>query len=155
MYSSDIFQLNIFLYSVGFGFLSALFYDVFKTVQICFFDSNKGLFLKDLFYALTFSYSSFLFVLAVNNGKIRIYLIVGMLLGFVCWFTSLSAYFTNFFRLLINRLKSIFFFVSKIITFPLRAFSLLIYDKFLKKFLKSQYFCENAKNKLKIYLKKR
>lgn len=155
MYSSDIFQLNILLYSVGFGFLSALFYDVFKTVQFCFFNSNKGLFFKDLLYVLSLSYSVFVFVLTVNNGKIRIYLIVGIILGFICWFMSLSSHFTEFIKTLIISFKSIFLFLSNAITFPLRMFYSITTEKILKKLVNSQIFFRKAKNKFKIHLKKR
>lgn len=155
MYSSDIFQLNIFLYSVGFGFLSALVYDVFKAVQTCFFYSYKGLFIKDIFYSLTFSYLCFVFMLSVNNGKVRIYLVLGVILGFFCWFVSLSVLFLKYFECLIKWLKSIIFLISRTITFPIRLFFSIVTEKILKKSLNYKDFCKKAKNKLKIHLKKR
>ena len=146
MYTDDIFQLNIFLYSVGFGFAAALIYDIFKSIQICFFNSHKALFLKDLFYTLIFSYLYFIFILSVNNGKFRIYIILGLVLGFISWFLSLSSLFLKFFIHLIKCLKAIFFTISQVITFPLRTFISIATGKILKKRIILKTFFQKAKN---------
>ena len=149
MYSDDIFQLNIFLYSVGFGFLSALFYDVFKTVQQSFFNTLKGLFYKDIIYGISIFFFYFIFVLTVNNGKIRIYLVVGLILGFICWFISLSSVFIKYFGSLLKSLKIIFYFSSEVITFPVRLIYSLLSEKFIKINIYLQTFFKKAKNKFK------
>ncbi|MBQ3498909.1 MAG: spore cortex biosynthesis protein YabQ [Clostridia bacterium] len=155
MYTDDIFQLNIFFYSVGFGFAAALIYDIFKSIYICFFNSYKAFFLKDLFYIIFISYLYFIFILSINNGKFRIYIIFGLGLGFICWFLSLSSLFLKSFLYLIKCFKSILLFLSKVITFPLRTFITILSGKILKKRIILKNFFKNAKNKLKIYLKKR
>ena len=145
MYTNDIFQLNIFFYSVGFGFAAALIYDIFKSIQTCFFNSNKALFFKDLFYVLFISYLYFIFILSVNNGKFRIYIAFGLVLGFICWFLSLSSLFLKSFLYLIKCFKSILFFLSRVITFPLRTIITMLSGKILKKRNIIKFFSKKQK----------
>ncbi len=154
MYVDDAFQLNILLYSVGFGFFLAFIYDVFKVFNLYFCKSHRSLIIKDVFYALTFSYLFFIFTLSINNGKIRVYIVLGILLGFICWFMSLSMTFLRYSEQLFKKFVSILNFVSTVISFPFSLFFSLLSKKIIKfKRNKPKKF-DNIKNKLKIHLKK-
>ncbi len=155
MYIDDIFQLNIFLYSVGFGFLLALIYDILNVFTFKIFKSDKGLFIKDFSYVIICAYLIFLFVLAVNNGKLRVYLFLGLALGFICWFMSLSALFVRYFICLNRKLSAILVFISSIITLPFRCIFSLLLTKAQKINAFNIKNFENTKNKLRILLKKK
>ena len=155
MYIDDSFQLNILFYSAGFGFFAALLYDIFKLIHFPVFKSVKWLFAKDLFYSITTAFLCFVFLLSVNNGKIRIYIIIGIILGYICWFMVLSSIFLRFGTLIFNKIKSVVSIFAAVITLPFRLiFSLFtpITDKTKANIM---IFFEKTRNKFKIHLKKK
>ena len=155
MYINDSFQLNIILYSVGFGFFAALLYDIFKIIHSAIFKSVRFLFVKDFIYSIVTAFLYFIFLLAINNGKIRVYILIGTILGYICWFILLSSLFIRIATLIINKLISFFTSTASVITFPFRViFSLLLpiiskTNEFINKIF------EKIRNKLKIHLKKK
>lgn len=154
MYTNDIFQLNVLLMSVGFGALSAFIYDIFKVLHKAVFNLGRGLIIKDFSYCMVIALLWFLFLLSVNYGRIRVYLIIGAAAGFCCWYFSISPIFVRFIWYSIIKIKSIFFLLGTMILLPFRplfCLSKFIFGK-ISKFLQNYYI--KIKNKSKIDLKK-
>lgn len=155
MYIDDGFQINIFLLSVGFGVLLAFLYDLFRLIHRLIFKSSKGIFFIDLSYCVISSILTFLFLLAVNYGKLRIYLLAGAVLGFLCWYIGISPLFLKFSQFIGNKLIGLLTVISSIISYPFR----LISKPFAKVFYRNSGFFKKyfikLKNISKIHLKKK
>ena len=155
MYINDEFQVSIFLLSLGLGFLLALTFDLFETIHNCIFKNGKYLIVKDIIYCVIASVICFLFLLTVNYGRIRVFLIIGTVVGFLCWQIFLSNSFVKQFSSIILKFFTAINAVSVIISFPFRAF----YSSFMRIFSKNTTFFKEFFNKteniLKIHLKKK
>ena len=112
-------QTEIFFYSLGFGFLLGILYDVFRTLRLIISRSNGFVLFMDLLYFAVCSLLMFCFMLATDSGRIRIYAIAGEILGWLIYYFSFGAVairisnaFVGAFRRLIytvfRRLKAVF-----------------------------------------------
>lgn len=78
-------QLRELFLSGGMGFLLGLYYDAFRILRSWLRPSRFCIFLQDCAYALTSAVFTFLFVLALNGGVLRFYVLVGVLAGFFAY----------------------------------------------------------------------
>ncbi|MBR4122979.1 MAG: spore cortex biosynthesis protein YabQ [Clostridia bacterium] len=132
-------QLNSLLYSIAFGAIICIFYDILRATRFVFKFKNITIFLQDLFFFIFLAISIFSFLLVTTNGQLRGYIILGVVIGFsVCRLTISIA--------IVLVLK--FFFIK-----ILRFFDLLkiVFIKILKKPL---IFCKKSCFLFKKLLKK-
>ncbi len=153
MYIDDGFQLNILMMSVGMGAVIAVVYDIFKVLHKLLFKTYHGVILKDVLFCFTSSLLWFLFLVAVNFGRMRVYLFVGAVGGFCCWYYSFSTIFVSLIFLIFRNIKKFFILLGRLISLPFRPFYKLIniFVRKLSDYLK-KYFTK-LKNKSKIDLK--
>ncbi len=119
MYIDDISsQVQVFLYSVGFGFLLGLLYDLFKTVNKFVFRTDNAVFIQDVLYFVLVSFLSFVFLLVVNDGKFRLHIFAAFLLGFGVYYLTMGRFFFGLVVLTYRKLKRIFNTTSMIILSP-------------------------------------
>lgn len=113
-------QTQIFLYSLGFGFLLGVLYDVFRTLRLIISRSKSFVFFADLLYFILCSFLTFFFIMVVDSGRVRLYVALGEILGWFIYYFSFGAIairFTNtvttFFRRVFsgvfNLIKRVFF----------------------------------------------
>ncbi len=122
MYNNDIFQITIFFYSSGFGLFLSCFYDFYKTIHYLIFKSSKMLVFSDFIYGILFSLFTFLFILVINFGQLRLYIIVGIALGFAAWNFTLSQFFVKFLFWLKYKTSDIFYRMGNIISLPINEY---------------------------------
>lgn len=154
MYIDDGFQLNVLLMSVGMGAVIAVIYDIYKVLHKLIFKTYRGVIVKDIIFCFTAALLWFVFLLAVNFGRMRFYLLFGAVSGFCCWYFSLSTVFVSVFFSVLNKVQSLFIIFGRLISMPFRPiFSLiLIFGGKLNKHFKKCF--TKLKNKSKIDLKK-
>ena len=75
-------QALTFLYSIGFGSIICLYYDVFRSLRRAVSFSNFAIALQDLFFWILSAFTTFIFLLVRCNGEIRFFVIMGEALGF-------------------------------------------------------------------------
>lgn len=81
-------QTEIFLYSLGFGFLLGVLYCIFRTVRMIMPDSKGFVVFADLLYFAVCTFLIFCFIMVTDGGRIRVYVAVGIILGWaVCYFS--------------------------------------------------------------------
>lgn len=81
-------QTEIFLYALGFGFLLGILYNIFRILRMIISDSNGFVFFSDLLYFVVCTFLTFCFILVTDSGKLRIYVMFGIALGWaVCYFS--------------------------------------------------------------------
>lgn len=83
-------QTEIFFFSLGFGFLLGILYDVFRTLRIIISDAKGFVIATDLSYFTVCSFLMFCFNLIVDNGRVRVYVVVGEILGWMIYYFSLG-----------------------------------------------------------------
>lgn len=121
MYIEDISaQLNVFLYSVGFGFLLGLLYDILKIIRVLIIKSNRAVIIQDVVYFLLCSLLTFLFLLVVNNGKFRFNVFVALAFGFFVYYLTLGRFSVGFVVSIAGKCKKTLNTVARIITLPYR-----------------------------------
>lgn len=86
-------QLLTFLYSIIFGVMLCLFYDIFRALRKTVIYSAIAIALQDIFFWIVVALSSFLFLLSRTNGEIRLYVIIGQAIGFMLSRISVSVVF--------------------------------------------------------------
>lgn len=84
-------QTRIFFYSLGFGFLLGILYDLFRTVRTVISNSRGFVFFMDLLYFTVCAFLIFCFNMVVDSGHIRIYIALGELLGWLIYYFSFGA----------------------------------------------------------------
>lgn len=117
-------QTRIFLYSLGFGFLLGILYDVFRTLRLIISRSKGFAFFADLLYFALCAFLNFCYIMAVDSGKVRLYVALGESLGWLVYYFSLGAisikltnavvrFFRRIFSAVSARIKRIWSFVFK------------------------------------------
>ena len=83
-------QTQVFLLCAGFGFLLGAVYDVIRFIRKIFIKSVKSVVFQDILFFSVCTVSAFFFMLCVDDGRLRLYPYMGMLLGFLIWFFTLE-----------------------------------------------------------------
>ncbi len=81
-------QTRIFLYALGFGFLLGLLYDFFRTLRLIISRSRGFVLFMDLLYFAVCAFLTFCFILVVDSGRVRIYVALGEVLGWMIYYFS-------------------------------------------------------------------
>ena len=90
---SNKLQAVSFLYSIGLGVIYSAFYDVFRALRTVSNPKGIEVFIQDIIYFLIISFTTFIFLLSLTNGEIRVYILFGILLGFCGFYFTVSKYF--------------------------------------------------------------
>ena len=114
-------QLNLFLLSLGAGFVLGVVYDILRTIRLTISKGKAIIFIFDILYFLIFSLATFLFFLAVNKGEFRSYMIFGEILGFLFYYISFGIAAKSFTDVFVKVIHKIFSFLFKIILAPFKA----------------------------------
>lgn len=143
-------QTKIFLYAFGFGFLLGILYDIFRTLRMIISRSKGFVLFMDLLYFAVCTFLTFCFVLAVDSGRIRIYVAAGEILGWLVYYFSFGAIAMQVSNSVVLFFRKIFSTVFK----PVRR----IAEKFFREFGKIEEFCKKnirkSNKKLKFNLQK-
>lgn len=144
------FQLTSFFVSCGFGVAYCLLYDILRALRKASDTSDGSVFLQDIIYFFIVSVTTFMLLIALSNGEIRGYVIIGILAGFslcFCTFSKINLKVLTFifqkFAFIGGKIVTLF---NGIIDFICRFFGETI--KKIKKMI------NNAKKILKNHLKK-
>lgn len=116
-------QLAIFALSLGVGFLLGVLYDIMRALRLSLTKSKIVLVISDISYFLLFGLITFLFILALNKGEIRFYIIAGELIGAFFYYISLGIAVIKITDKAVALLRKFYAFVFKVISAPFRLLS--------------------------------
>ena len=119
MYNNDFSQFAIFFYSIGFGAILSFLYDLIKHTLI---RSSKFLIIIDFFYGIFFSILTFLFLLALNFGQLRLFIVCGFILGFIIWNFFISQFFVIVLLRFKNLITDLFYCIGNLLSSPFKLF---------------------------------
>lgn len=84
------YQLRTFFYSLGIGVLLCIIYDFFRFFRNLFSFGKILTFIEDVLFAALSACVTFVFLLAINNGKVCWYIFLGEFLGFAVYYFTLG-----------------------------------------------------------------
>ncbi len=144
-------QLAIFGASLGLGFLLGVLYDVMRALRLSVTRSKIVLVACDMLYFILFGVISFLFILALNKGEIRFYIIFGELIGAFFYYVSFGIAVIKITNKLVALLRQLYAFAFKIISAPFRILKKTfsgIFKKLRKDFKKTEKKSEKIQKNL-------
>ncbi len=136
-------QLSIFIGALGLGFLLGILYDVFRAIRISFTSLKIINIIFDLLYFFVFSISTFLYILALNKGEVRFYIIAGEIIGAAVYYLSFGIAAIKLTNKLSRLIKSLFSCIFKAFSLPFR-FVTNIFSRLSEKI--SGHFKKSKKN---------
>lgn len=101
------FQLFSFLASILTGIVYCLIYDILRAYRKSKAVDDLTVFFQDLIYFVVISIATFVLFMALSNGEIRAYILIGLLLGFLLCFFTLSRLFVWLLRKIFSLLQQV------------------------------------------------
>lgn len=83
-------QFLMMLYSSVLGVFLGIFYDIFRIIRLLINPKNLSVFIQDIIYFLISGFATFVFVLILNCGESRFYILAGEALGWILYHISLG-----------------------------------------------------------------
>ncbi|BED91735.1 MAG: spore cortex biosynthesis protein YabQ [Candidatus Improbicoccus pseudotrichonymphae] len=105
--------IYILLFSLLTGLVLSVLYVAFKVIKLFFERNNLVILIFDILYFLISSIITFVFVLIINNGHIRFYIISVILIGWLINHLTLGKIIFDFSKKIVNRLKKLKFIFYK------------------------------------------
>ena len=99
-------QVKIFLYSSGTGAVISVVYDLFWLIRNIFGSNKIFIFFCDLIFSISASIITFLYMLLMNNGRIRLYILLGEALGFIIWYLTFGKIIKRNFNIFKRKIQS-------------------------------------------------
>lgn len=133
----ETFHPLVFLYSLLFGGLLYIFYDLLRFIRYALNNRRKVVVITDIIFMTVFSLVSFIFSLAYNFGSIRFYMIIGMLVSIIALRFTLGKLslvcFLKIYSIFCMIFEKIFKFFKKVLSKLLKLFTSLVYNLGKKK----------------------
>jgi spore cortex biosynthesis protein YabQ len=115
-------QLLIFLASIGLGFALGILYDVLRTIRLTIWRSKASIIIFDILYFIIVGFVSFLFILAMNKGEVRLYIPLGEVIGWLFYYLSFGLVAIRITDVLVKFIRWLFSLIFKI---PFYSFFIL------------------------------
>ncbi|MBO5213471.1 MAG: spore cortex biosynthesis protein YabQ [Clostridia bacterium] len=97
-------QLSVLLWSLLFGICLGAVYDLLRAFRVFVQSPAVAVLFQDLFYFLTAALASFLFIFEVNDGTVRLFILLAFLVGGLAERCTIGQIFLR----LCHRIKSFF-----------------------------------------------
>lgn len=137
MENTIISQLYLLLIFFICGICIGIFFDIFRILRKSFKTSDIITHVEDIIFWI-FTGIFFLFTLfKFNNGEIRSYVIIGIILGIIIYLLIISKYFIKINIIIINYIKKLIHYIIKIIFKVIKPFSFIVIN--IRKSITSLY----------------
>lgn len=134
-------QLYSFLIYLVSGIIIGLFFDIFRILRKSFCTPDFITYIEDILFWLITGFFLILVLFNFSNGQIRIYNLIGLIIGCVIYMLLISKFFIKINVALIIFLKNIVYKILKFILFPIK----FIYKIIRKIFKPFTFFVINIK----------
>lgn len=109
MYGIDLsVQIENLMPALGLGFILGFVYDAVRFIRMSFSKGKTALFVADFLFVIFCTVFSYLMILGVNNGNIRVYLIAAEITGAAVYFCTAGAVVSAVFQRLSGMVRKIF-----------------------------------------------
>ena len=110
-----------FIITIGIGFLVGIIFDIYRVVRSIWQPKKLGTFIGDIFFWILITFLVFTLLLMGNWGEVRIYVFLGLTLGFTMYIKYFSLkgqkFISKFFYLVYKILRLVW----KVITWPFKV----------------------------------
>lgn len=83
-------QILIFVHSLALGMFLGFAYDIFRIIRMVINSRNIAIFIQDVLYFILSGGVTFLFVLSVNSGNSRFYILAGEGIGWIAYHITIG-----------------------------------------------------------------
>lgn len=125
-------QAYIFLMFIINGILLGIIFDMFRVSRRSFKTSDMVTYIEDIAFWIISGVITLYFIFFFNNGQIRLYIFLGIILGVAFYILTLSKYFIKINVAIIGFIKEIVSKVYHIIAFPFLIIFKIIRKTFFK-----------------------
>ena len=142
-------QTVLFLKACLFGFALGLFYEFFRILRLMVKTGTGTIFLEDLLYWSVCALISFLFILTVNSGQLRIFLLAGIIIGMIVYFFTVGTLVMRASKAIINFIRKVLRVLYKTLILPiikLMHAGKRIFNRFTKKVESKNKIMQNNVN---------
>lgn len=113
-------QLQTFEISLLFGAILGAFYDLFRIIRIFFKCRFWDVFIQDVIYFFISAVLTFLFILFINFGEIRFYILAAEIIGWILYYTTVGNLIHKLFCRFSIAIKKFFTPIFKSISSPVK-----------------------------------
>lgn len=124
MYTNNLEQLINFIYFIATGMFLSIVFDIFRILRRSFKTSDLITNVEDVIFGVITGLIILVSIFLFNNGELRLYIFIGLLIGILVYMLFISKYFIKLNVAIIN-------FIKKIIIIMTKPFKILF--KFIKK----------------------
>ncbi|MBR2406126.1 MAG: spore cortex biosynthesis protein YabQ [Clostridia bacterium] len=143
-------QLRELFLSGGMGFLLGVYYDAFRILRRLLHSSKLSVFFQDLFFFATAAVAVFLFSLAMTDGVVRAYVLVGCTIGFFAYRYTVGKLLLQGVCRVLTITKRFYTRLCNLVSRPFRRVFRLLSGAFGK----LRKICEKNTKKSRLFLKK-
>lgn len=132
-------QTISFLFSLGFGLIIGILYDLVRTIRLIITPSKIVLYITDFLFILFAALATFLFCLTVTNGEVRWYILFGEIIGFFVYYFTFGVLAVRLTARIVRFVRKLFLKIIHIVFTPFRrlfAFLRQIFTHFVEKIQK-------------------
>lgn len=149
-------QAYSFLFFSINGVIIGLIFDFFRILRKAFKTNNLITYIEDILFWILTGISIIIFMCNFSDGNLRLYMLIGLILGFLIYIFTISKYIIKFFVYIINILKKVMNYILKIINIPinflnnlLKSVYIFIYKKTKVNLSKMSHFFKKKTNKFR------
>ncbi len=135
--SEQVFSFfTAFLFGIGYS----VFYCFFKAIRKGFRHNAIVVFIEDILFFVITAFATFFLLLALTNGEIRFYMLLGIFIGFALFYFSLSEILSSIIAAFFKVIKRCVLWVAHLLTAIFKFFCKKLQNcyKYLKKPLKAK-----------------
>lgn len=143
---------NLFVFTLT-GIIIGTLFDVFRIIRKSFKTSDIITYIEDALFWILAGCILLFTIFTFNNGEIRIYIFIGLIIGIILYLLTISKIFIKISTSILSFLKKVIYipiynafkFINKIIINPIYTTLKNIIVKFTKKISKINKWTKNAK----------
>lgn len=126
-------QSIAFLYSILLGSVLGTLYGAFKILRLSFDFGKVAIIITDIIFMLLSAFSMFLFSLAFLLGFVRVYIFIGVIIGFLAYRLTIGKFLSKLYCPIILLIKKLFHIIfanlKKFIKWLLKITNKILYNK--------------------------
>lgn len=154
-------QITVFLFSMILGAFLSLIFDGFRILNAVLKVNLKRIFFEDIIYFILSAFITFTYILVANSGEIRVYIILGEVLGWTIYRLTLGKFVYKIILTVVKFLGKWFsklkkYFISKIPKDKMRKLTSKIRNinpRFIKSSNPKRKFLHKIRRKIKVKTK--
>ncbi len=115
-------QTWMFLLSIALGALLGACYDVFRILRIAVPHRAGVVLAEDILFSVICAAATFLFLVSVDSGRIRVFALIGELVGFALYYCTVGALVIGISKWIIHAVRWLFALLWRIFAAPVLRF---------------------------------